>query len=542
MGNNKDKKLTLHELSRTRRVNFKVYYEQLYRYVHGNLDIVSSELKQVKDISDNIKNQGKALSDTQVSELKKKRNGLLKEKDAKLKAACLQEGILEKFFSAVQNVDKDLYFVAAILHDKDVFIEDFWTTEPETDHIHIVVLGTLMPSGQRRTFVIKDVLEMLRISFDKEADKGILDFGAIEVCKYIEESVKYLTHGTPASEIDGKYPYDHDEVKTNDREQYTDFINSVKQASAKARLKAEDAIAYVPLFRKAGLELMSFRDAFRFAGLSDWLWYYCLGKNSIMNVFKAAYEEGLDATIANNHVDRICLYIYGAHEIGKTTAVQRLCETLGISKDQIFIAADGYGKYDGLTPQHEVLLADDVSLQNMLTLADERVAKLSQRNKGYSVFAGSFVIATSNVKPEEFFHKNKEDKHGNVLVDKNGVPRVSELYEARISRFAIIKANDDGTLTFERPITRGTRNNSAFEKKAIVKKLIDCMQSSTKEYCSNDSMSVDDILKYPSYDIAQLCKTSPDADFVAFIEANLDNFGDSLNLYYEYYNASKKTS
>lgn len=534
---NTDKKLTLHEESRTRRVNIKVNYEQLYRYVHGDVDIIINELKQAKDISNTLAEQVKTLSDTQRDELKKKKEAILKQKNVKLKAAIIQEGILSDFFNAVQNMDKDLYFVAAILHDKDVFVEDFWTTDTEDDHIHIVVIGTMQANGKRRRFIISDILDKLRIKFDKERDKGVIDWGAIQVCKHIEESVKYLTHSTEASEVDGKYPYDDDEVYTNDRKAYEAFTSSA-YSSARTRLTAEKAVDYVPKFREAGLKLMSFRDAFRLAGFSDWVWYDCQGKNAVLNVFRVAYEEGLTETVVSNHVDRICLYIYGAHEIGKTTAVQRLCETLGITKDQIFIAADGYGKYDGLTPQHEVLLADDVSLQNMLTLADERVAKLSQRNKGYSVFSGSFVIVTSNVKPEDFFHKVKEDKHGNVLVDKNGVPRVSELYEARISRFAIIRANDDGTLTFERPITRGTRNNTAFEKKAIVEKLIKCMETSTREYCANISMSSDDILKYPSYEVAKLCKTSPDADFVAFVEAHLKDFGDNLDLYYEAYNDS----
>lgn len=533
---NKDKKLTLSIDSKTRCLNIKVYYDQLYRFVHGNLDIVSDDLKQIKAISDNIINQANVLSDAKKSELKKEKDALHQRKVATLKAACLQEGILADFFKAVQNVDSDIYFVAAILHDKDVFVKDFWTTEPEDDHIHIVFHGAPYKNGRLRTFIVRKALEMLRISFDPEMDKSILDYGAIEVCKYIVDSVKYITHSTPASEIDGKYPYDDTEVVTNNREKYDEYVNSVDHASEKARLTAEKAIAYVPSFREAGLKLMSFRDAFRFAGLSDWLWYYCQGKKAIMQVFETAYEEGVDATIAQKKVDRICLFIYGSHEIGKTTAVEHLCRTLGIPREQIFTTAEGYGKYDGLTPQHEVLLADDVSLQNMLTLADERVAKLSQRNKGYSIFAGSFVIATSNQYPDQFFHRFLTDNHGRPIKTEDNALIESDQYEARISRFAIIKAEDDGTLTFERPITRGTRNNTAFEKKAIVEKLIKCMETSTREYCANISMSDKDILKYPSYEVAKLCKTSPDADFVAFVEAHLKDFGDNLDLYYEAYN------
>lgn len=485
--------------------NIKVYYEQIYRFYHGNTDIVSDYLQKAKSITDTLTGQAKVLSDEKRRELKKQRDSIFDEKDAVLKKVCADEGLFEQFFDRVKSIDSDLYFVAAIIHDKDVFVEDFWTVEPETDHIHIVFAGTLYPSGQRRRVKVADALEMLGIRFDKEADMSMCDNHAVEVCKDLTTSVKYLTHETPNSIADGKYSYDREAVVTNNRAMYDSMMHEIKATSEKFKLTAEQAVAYAPSFRASGKKLLSFREAFKEAGFSDWMWDLLPSKHSVSSVLEHAYKEGVQAAIGTE-VDRICIYIYGCAEIGKTTAVEKLCNVLGIDRSQIFSCVEGTGKYDDLTPQHEVLLADDVSLSSILKIADDRVCQLNQRCKGKSVWAGHFVIATSNTTPEDMFHKWVTDSHGKVLKDKNDNPLISDKWEGRTSRFAFVHADEDGNLTLTKPYRRGTRSDKAIERNNLIRSMIEAMQESTREYCQNDSLTDSELLHYDNREVALYCR------------------------------------
>lgn len=513
-------------------INIKAYLENLYRYYHGNVDIVADKLASIKALSNTLIEQKNVLTDSKKAEIIAQKKALLDEKDNILKQACAEEGLVEQLFDRIKDIDNEFYFVAGIIHDKDVFVEDFWTIAPETDHIHIVFAGTLSPSGQRRRVKVAEALDMLGLAYDKDADMNALSGGAIQVCRDLIISVKYLTHETPASITDGKYQYDREEVVTNNRSEYDTFMGFIKGTSEKCRLTAEQAVAYAPEFTKYGSQLLSFRDAFKKSGFSDWMWRWLDAKPSIRKVLESAYLEGIQSVIGTD-VERVCIYIYGTSEIGKTTAVERLCTVLGLDRSQIFSCVEGTGKYDDLTAQHEVLLADDVSLESVLKIADERVCQLNQRCKGKSVWAGHFVIATSNIEPEEMFHKWKTDKSGNILVDRFGKPRVHEKWEGRTSRFAFVKADENGDLTITKPYERGTRTDKAMERNKIIRAMVKAMQESTREYCRNARLTEDELNTYPTRDLALLART--DIDFKRYWAYLLETFDKDMDIVYDIY-------
>lgn len=538
--NNEEKKLKLGIDSRTRRLLVKINQEQVvyYNEPDGNEELSKrvDHLIELKKQINAIKDSDDSLTVTMRENLSVEFDKAMKEKNEWLTKYCEDKGYLKSFFENILSIDNKQFEVFAAPHDKDVFWDNFFQSHPEDYHIHIVVLGKLNnATKKRRIFRISDVLDMLHIRYDEKRDLSVLDMGAIQVCKHIADSIQYLLHWTALSEEEGKFIYDRDVLVTNDEDAADEYLSMTPELSKThlERMNAVEASKYAEAFTNQGKALVSFKDAFLNVGLPLWFWHSSQGKKTVMNVFENAYIEGLEQGAALTHIGRICLYIYGEYDLGKTTAVEHLCDYLNVPRDAVFEAHNGYGKYDGLNAKHQMLVADDTGLTDVLKIADEKVAILPQRNRGKALFSGNLLIVTSNKKPEDFFHKTKEDKHGNVLTDKDGLPRVDEEYESRISRFVFIKAGKDGTLTIEKPCTRGSRLEKAFERHQVVKELVRIMEESTKEYCSFEQVTSDEILKYPSRDIALRCRL--DLDFKSFVDRHTSLFGDNVDLYYEAY-------
>lgn len=537
--NNEEKKNRLGIESRTRRLLIKINQEQVVYY---NEPDGNEELSKRVDHLIDLKKQINALKDTDDAPSVALRESLssefdtaMKEKNEWLTRYCEEKGYLVAFFDNIRSIDPDhkQYEVFAAPHDKDVFWDNFFQSHPEDYHIHIVFLGRInKATNKRRIFKVRDVLDMLHIRYDEKRDLSVLDNGAIQVCKHISDSIQYLLHWTALSEEEGKYIYDRDVLVTNDEEAADAYLNASPEMGKTRllRMTAEEASRYAPAFREQGKALVSFKNAFLNVGFPEWFWYSSEGNKRNMSIFEKAYVEGLEKGASMTHIDRINLFIFGNSEIGKTTAVEHLCDSLSIPRDTIFNAHNGYGKYDGLEPKHRILVADDTSLTDVLKIADERVAILPQRNRGKAIWSGDLVIVTSNEEPEQFFHQ-----YNGTYYDKDGkiCGTADPKYDSRISRFVIIKADSEGNLKILTPCMRGSRLEKVFERQQVVNEMVRIMEESTKEYCSLQQMSPSEVLKYPSREIALFARESPAKR--EFVDRHLNLYPADIKVYMDEY-------
>lgn len=479
---NSDKMLSIGIDSKVKKICIKCYYEQIVRYYgdESENETIHKFASDLVDVYECIKSEN---DEVIISALNKRKDEILAEKRKYLNDICQNKGYLQNFFSRVRTLDKSTFEGYAILHNKDVFWDDFFNSHEEFEHIHVVIRGTCYDkSVNRRAFKVSDILDLLGLKFDENLDRSILDNHAIEVCNNFEQFVKYLTHETRESEVDGKYPYSRDEVITNmSAEEYREIIETVDRLD-KRTIKKDDIIALMKPFRDMGKQMISFEDCLlRTCG--EYVRDYIKSTPTFKKTLIDAYNEGLDVAInERKYIDRICIYIYGKSEIGKTTAVEYLCRKLGYSGNDIYVVRQGSGKYDGLNANHKILFCDDTSLQDILVVADERAVALHRRGSNDRPWVGNLVICTSNKTPSEFFHEDVSD----------------ESTAGRISRFAIVRACEDGKLILERPIMRGSRTEKVYEKKKKVLEYLEIMQESTVSYCSRYQSKEEDVLKFKS--------------------------------------------
>lgn len=534
---NSEKMLSIGIDSKVKKLCIKCYYEQIIRYygTQEENEKIYEYAKKLIDVSQCIKDENDKVI---LNALNDNRKYILDCKREDLRKIVKDNGYLDKFIERIKSLPKELYEAYGILHNKDMFWEDFFTSYEEFDHIHIVIRGTLYnKSVNRRAFVVKDILDLIGLKFDEELDKTILDNHAIEVCNNFEQFVRYLTHETKESEVDGKYPYSREEIFTNmDIKDYMSIVETIDKLDKRSITK-DDIIMLMKPFRDMGKTLISFEECLnRTCGeyARDYIKSTPTYKKSLID----AYNEGMEIAInERKYIDRICIYIYGQTEIGKTTSVEYLCSKLGYSGDDIYVVRQGTGKYDGLNANHKILFCDDTSLTDILVVADERAVALHRRGSNDRPWVGNLVICTSNKTPKEFFHEDMS----------------TESTLGRMSRFAIVHAREDGRLILERPIMRGSRTDKVYEKKKKTLEYLQIMQESTMYYCSMYKANEEDVLKFNSREenIAvqrgyRDIMDNPFTDFQkeVFKKNNVkeDNYINDLRYLMENYNVDAKTA
>lgn len=287
--------------------------------------------------------------------------------------------------NAIKTAFKSSYMqVEGIKHYKD-FLEDsnFWLPSIEKPHFHIIF--RLVDRKDR--IRIRRVLKALGIEFRKGKDDNLLKEHGCETVQNFSAYSLYLTHETEDAILDGKALYDLSEVVSNLTESELEQIRegyvrpSEKRKLTQAELISLDKEAY-----DKGFELADFED-----------WYNALGfvvrSNAKMKVIKESYLRGVETRIRENKsLPRLCIFVQGQPNTGKTYAAAH-----SIEGDYLSISGGGSGKFDNLKPSHNAIVIDDDLCPNLLNMSDNYICKAYRRNRDNPVWAGEYLIVTSNL-------------------------------------------------------------------------------------------------------------------------------------------------
>ena len=344
----------------------------------------------------------------------------------------------------IKKFPKSNAHIIAIRHDRDEFYEnDFWESSKEKPHYHIVFLMQGHDnSGNKNRIYLHNVFEILGIVFRKE-DVNLWKNRGVETVAHVPNKITYLTHDTEEAILDGKAQYELyelvsnltiEEIETYRNEYFAQPKKRQKSLFTKAELSAYDEIAY-----QLGLQLQDYNE-----------WYATLPfgvrDNSSIKTIEKRYFCGLQQRIhgAMSQMTRLCVYIQGEPNTGKTYASEKALTLLG--QDILQVVESGTGKFDDLKATTGAIIVDDATIPNLLNMSDNKICKAYKRNANNPYWCGQYLIVTSNNPFDVWL-----DMCGSFS-DKNK--------EAIKSRFFIcrLETNENGEtqLYCESPSERGT--------------------------------------------------------------------------------------
>lgn len=293
----------------------------------------------------------------------------------------------DDFEAAVRALDPKTYQVLAIKHDRDEYSDGVWDIATEKPHWHVIVRTV----DKNRRFRVAWMLEQLHIVYRKGLDDLLMANHGIETVGNFAGYAVYLTHDTPEAEKDAKTKYDIADIKSNLSLECVEqvrqgYVNpSEKRKFTSEELRKLDKEAY-----NLGLELGNFEN-----------WYrdfdYELRNKTGMRIIRESYEAGIKKRVKSKRfVLRCSIYIEGDKNMGKTTCAEEALKLIGLTDDEIFIPADGPGKFDDLNATHKAIVLDDMPCPNLLQMSDDRICFPYKRQKGCPPWAGQYLIITSN--------------------------------------------------------------------------------------------------------------------------------------------------
>lgn len=351
----------------------------------------------------------------------------------------------QDFFNRIKNIQcyfSNEIYVIAIKHDNDEVTDGLWALATEKHHYHMLIKAKNYKTSLR----ISAVLGALGIIFRQGIDDSLIENHGIETIGNWNAYVAYLTHETDDAISDGKFMYSHDRIISNlSDEKIRDFRD--KYFGAKKVKTAEmselDKEAYA-----LGYNLEDFDE-----------WYdnlpYDARKKSEMRTIRESYYRGVAKyEKENNEVLRLCIYIQGKHNAGKTYNATKALEQIFSSEQIYHVKHGGSGQFDRFQSHMKAIIADDYGLGNLLNIADNCSCQLKRRNSDNPLWVGTHLVVTSNYSFLEWL----EEKCGFHVKNKNG--EVAETYNAVLSRFYVchIAINEKGVneLVLDSPSTRGT--------------------------------------------------------------------------------------
>ena len=346
-------------------------------------------------------------------------------------------------------IDKKDYQVLMIVHDKDLktSTDDIFVESYKKAHAHILVKKPGSPTADRAK--VSTILNLLGVNFSADEEGMTLWANrGVERIQNLASAVMYLTHETEAAEKAGKEIYDRSEIVSNLsadeieqlRDGYVRLDNSGVRVGIKGQVLLEQE-AY-----KQGYDLIDEKEWRKTIPLS-------VRKSSAMREILRSYQEGLEDRLSNDRdIVRLSIFIKGDHNLGKTYAAFHSFDN---TENKVYCIDDGggTGKWDKLTPSHDVLILDDTTLYNIYSMTDNKVASVYRRNKNNAYWTGEYVIVTSNDEFESWAHKC-------------GVGD-GEAMEAIKSRFyicQIVEADGKKFLDCWSPSTRGTQSQQLNRK------------------------------------------------------------------------------
>lgn len=324
---------------------------------------------------------------------------------AKFYPEQLENGDEALFFDRVRSLDSSLYYAMVIKHDEDEVTDGVWAVAKEKPHYHLIIKSL----DSHKVFRVKGMLANLGIVFRPDLDTILLEHRALETVGNFSAAAMYLTHDTPKARLENKYPYDVKRIVSN---LTPDKVQQIRDGYTRTydhkRLTPDEL---------AELDAYAFELGKRL-GDSD-AWYndltFWARSNPRMRTIRESYSRGVEERLKNdNYILRCCIYIRGAGNTGKTYTSEKAMKEMG--RSVLSVGGGGSGKFDNLRASHGCILVDDDICPNLLNMADNKICHAYRRNKNNPVWAGDYLIITSNLDFEEYCERcglKVKDNKGN---------------------------------------------------------------------------------------------------------------------------------
>lgn len=294
--------------------------------------------------------------------------------------------LFDKFKEVVKNFS-DEFYVVGIIHDKDEVAdpEDYFKLSSIKPHCHLVIKC----KDKDKTFKVNSMLKKLGIYYRRYIDNELWGY-SVAPCGNFASSVAYLTHETYQAMADGKYIYDREEIFSNCDTSVIDGLRDGLNGSHRnSRVSPEVLEIWDGHFYDRGYDLKDFDT------LYDSL-NFDLRSHSKIKTIKESYYRGIEARLKVDppKINRVCLFIEGPPDTGKTYAMREASKQLGFKT--YFISGGGTGKFDDLSITDQAIVIDDTTCPNLLNMTDSRITKAYRRNSNNPYWTGEVFIVTSN--------------------------------------------------------------------------------------------------------------------------------------------------
>lgn len=360
---------------------------------------------------------------------------------AKFYLEQLENGDETAFFNRVKGIDKNRFYVMAIKHDEDEETDGVWSVAKEKPHFHMIIKAR----DSHDVFRVKDTLAKLGIVFRPGLDTTLLENRALETVGNYSAYAMYLTHDTPQAQLENKFPYDVGRIVSNLTPDEVRQIRDGFTRTYEHKKLTPDELA--------DLDAYAFELGRRLGDFAEWYNNLNFAERSSakMRTIKESYFRGVEDRLrADAYMLRCCIYIRGDGNTGKTYTSEKTMREMG--RSVLSVGGGGSGKFDNLLPSHGCILVDDDICPNLLNMADNKLCHAYRRQQNNPVWAGDYLIITSNLHFEDFC-----ERCGLKVKDLKG--NHTKQYEALRTRFffcEMIRREDGLRLVCREASTRGT--------------------------------------------------------------------------------------
>lgn len=360
---------------------------------------------------------------------------------AKFYCEQIENGDETAFFYRVKGIDKNRFYVMAIKHDEDEETDGVWDVAKEKPHFHLIIKAR----SSHDVFRVRDMLARLGIAFRPGLDTTLLENRALETVGNYSAYAMYLTHDTPQAQLENKFPYDVGRIVSNLTPDEVRQIRDGFTRTYEHKKLTPDELA--------GLDGYAFELGKRLGDFAEWYNGLTFAERSSakMRTIKESYFRGVEDRLrADAYMLRCCIYIRGDGNTGKTYTSEKTMREMG--RSVLSVGGGGSGKFDNLLPSHGCILVDDDICPNLLNMADNKLCHAYRRQQNNPVWAGDYLIITSNLSFEDFC-----ERCGLKVKDLKG--NHTKQYEALRTRFffcEMIRREDGLRLVCREASTRGT--------------------------------------------------------------------------------------
>ena len=333
----------------------------------------------------------------------------------------ITSGDIVDLWAHIASIDKKDFQIIAIMHYKDNVTDGCWKKAIEKPHFHVIGRCT----DRKKRVKVDTMLNMLGVYYRPGLDDELwLNKGAETIGSFASYAM-YLTHETEEAIRDQKELYDFSELRSN---MTAEEIKQIRDGFIRVSTRKVDMQTFSELDEYAyqlGYEMKNFEQ-----------WYnaqpFAVRTSTHMRTIRESYERGVEAKISENaEIVRLCVFIHGKGNLGKTYSTEQTLTNLG--KSFLRVNGGGTGKFDKLRADHDAIIIDDDVCPNLLNMSDNYICRAYKRNSGNPAWAGKYFIVTSNLTFAEWCAKCGIDK---VL---NYGTKINPNYSALLSRFYIAR-------------------------------------------------------------------------------------------------------